>query len=73
MATLDISDQVNGQVPEITTDQHHHNRRWWILALLGISQLMVVLDGTIVNIALPTAQQALHFSNSDRQWIVTAY
>ncbi len=34
---------------------------------------MVVLDGTIVNIALPSAQQALHFSNSDRQWIVTAY
>jgi MFS family permease len=43
------------------------------LAVLGISQLMVILDGTIVNIALPTAQQALHFSNSDRQWIVTAY
>jgi len=35
--------------------------------------LMVILDGTIVNIALPTAQHALHFSNADRQWIVTAY
>ncbi|MHB1088779.1 MAG: MFS transporter [Acidimicrobiales bacterium] len=57
----------------MTPDQHHHDRRWWILAVLAISQLMVVLDGTIVNIALPTAQQALHFSNSDRQWIVTAY
>jgi EmrB/QacA subfamily drug resistance transporter len=34
---------------------------------------MVILDGTIVNIALPTAQRALHFSNADRQWIVTAY
>ncbi len=52
---------------------HTHERRWWILAVLAISQLMVILDGTIVNIALPTAQQALHFSNSDRQWIVTAY
>jgi EmrB/QacA subfamily drug resistance transporter len=41
--------------------------------VLAISQLMVVLDGTIVNIALPTAQRALAFSNSDRQWIVTAY
>ncbi len=50
-----------------------HERRWWILAVLAISQLMVILDGTIVNIALPTAQHALHFSNSDRQWIVTAY
>lgn len=50
-----------------------HQRRWWILAVLAISQLMVILDGTIVNIALPTAQHALHFSNSDRQWIVTGY
>ena len=48
-------------------------RRWSILALLGIAQLMVVLDATVVNIALPSAQQALHFSDSDRQWIVTAY
>src|SRR5580692_11626846 len=48
-------------------------RRWWILAVLGIAQLMVILDSTIVNIALPTAQHDLHFSNADRQWIVTAY
>ena len=41
--------------------------------VLGIAQLMVILDGTIVNIALPTAQHDLHFSNADRQWIVTAY
>jgi len=73
VATLDVSDTVDDRSPDLTPDQHHHDRRWWILALLGISQLMVVLDGTIVNIALPTAQQALHFSNSDRQWIVTAY
>jgi EmrB/QacA subfamily drug resistance transporter len=51
----------------------HHERRWLILAVLGIAQLMVVLDATIVNIALPSAQKALHFSDSDRQWIVTAY
>ena len=50
-----------------------HSRRWWILALVGVAQLMVVLDATIVNIALPSAQKALHFSDSDRQWIVTAY
>jgi EmrB/QacA subfamily drug resistance transporter len=47
--------------------------RWWILAILGIAQLMVVLDATIVNIALPSAQEALGFSDDDRQWIVTAY
>jgi EmrB/QacA subfamily drug resistance transporter len=51
----------------------NYDRRWWILAVLGIAQLMVILDSTIVNIALPTAQQDLHFSNADRQWIVTAY
>jgi len=48
-------------------------RRWWILALCGLGQLMVVLDLTVVNIALPKAQLALGFSNDDRQWIVTAY
>src|SRR5215831_5642398 len=48
-------------------------RRWLILAVLGIAQLMVVLDATIVNIALPTAQKSLNFSDPDRQWIITAY
>ena len=47
--------------------------RWWILAVLGVAQLMVILDNTVVNIALPTAQHALSFSNADRQWVVTAY
>ena len=55
------------------TQNPHHDRRWVILAILGIAQLMVVLDATIVNIALPSAQTALHFSNDNRQWIVTAY
>ena len=51
----------------------HQERRWLILAVLGIAQLMVVLDATIVNIALPSAQKALGFSIEDRQWVVTAY
>jgi MFS family permease len=49
------------------------SRRWWVLAVVGIAQLMIVLDSTIVNIALPSAQRDLGFANSDRQWIVTAY
>ena len=53
--------------------QTHHARRWLILAVLGIAQLMVILDATIVNIALPSAQEALGFSDGSRQWIVTAY
>jgi EmrB/QacA subfamily drug resistance transporter len=55
------------------TADPHHERRWLILAVIGIAQLLVVLDVTIVNIALPSAQQDLGFSDNDRQWIVTAY
>ena len=48
-------------------------RRWLVLAVIGIAQLMVVLDMTVMNIALPSAQKALGFSDAERQWIVTAY
>jgi EmrB/QacA subfamily drug resistance transporter len=51
----------------------HHDRRWLILAVIGIAQLMVVLDVTIVNIALPSAQRDLGFSDDDRQWVISAY
>ena len=54
-------------------DNPHHEKRWLILAVIGIAQLMVVLDVTIVNIALPSAQQDLGFSDDSRQWIITAY
>jgi EmrB/QacA subfamily drug resistance transporter len=50
-----------------------HTKRWWILAVLGVAQLMVVLDATVVTIALPSAQTDLGFSDNARQWIVTAY
>ncbi len=55
------------------TGPHSESNRWAVLALLGVAQLMVVLDATIVNIALPSAQRSLHFSTDSRQWIVTAY
>lgn len=48
-------------------------KRWIILALLGLAQLMIVLDATVVNIALPTAQADLGFTDTSRQWVVTAY
>ena len=60
-------------VAETTDHAANHTMRWWILGVLGIAQLMVILDNTVVNIALPTAQHALAFSNADRQWVVTAY
>src|SRR5690606_20485907 len=48
-------------------------RRWLILAVIAVAQLMVVLDVTIVNIALPSAQAVLAFSDESRQWVITAY
>ncbi|HEX8005808.1 MAG TPA: MFS transporter [Trebonia sp.] len=48
-------------------------RRWLVLFVIAIAQLMVVLDATVMNIALPSAQRDLVFSNVDRQWVVTAY
>jgi EmrB/QacA subfamily drug resistance transporter len=49
------------------------NHRWLVLGVVSIAQLMIVLDVTIMNIALPSAQHDLGFSNDLRQWIVTAY
>jgi hypothetical protein len=48
-------------------------RRWWALAVISLAQPMVLVDATMVNTALPSAQSDLGFSNSNRQWIVTAY
>jgi EmrB/QacA subfamily drug resistance transporter len=49
------------------------DRRWLILGVIALAQLMVVLDLTVMNVALPSAQRALHFTTVDRQWVVTAY
>jgi EmrB/QacA subfamily drug resistance transporter len=66
---------INQKADEMTRDGQNRAEpnRWAVLALLGVAQLMVVLDGTIVNIALPSAQRTLHFSTDSRQWIITAY
>ncbi|MGA4849459.1 MFS transporter [Streptomyces sp. G5(2025)] len=48
-------------------------RRWKALVFIAIAQLMVVLDATIVNIALPSAQEDLGISDGNRQWVITAY
>jgi EmrB/QacA subfamily drug resistance transporter len=63
---------VNSSAPGDASDVAD-SRRWLVLVVLGLAQMMVVLDSTIVSIALPTAQRDLGFSNSDRQWVVTAY
>lgn len=48
-------------------------KRWLALGVIAIAQLMIVLDASIVNIALPSAQRDLDISDADRQWVVTAY
>ena len=47
--------------------------RWWSMLAIGLSQLMVVLDATIMNVALPSAQLDLNFSDSLHPWVITAY
>src|SRR2546421_8921384 len=56
-----------------SAEDAEERRRWLILGVIGLAQLMVVLDATVMNIALPSAQHALNFSTADRQWVVTSY
>ncbi|WP_104103721.1 MFS transporter [Arthrobacter sp. 08Y14] len=60
-----------GSPPAVDHSAHPH--RWLLLSVLALAQLMVVLDGTIVNIALPDAQLDLGMSDGDRTWVVTIY
>jgi EmrB/QacA subfamily drug resistance transporter len=63
----------NSGAAVLGSDQGTRDRRWLALAVIAVAQLMVALDATIVNIALPSAQRALGFDDGDRQWVVTAY
>jgi EmrB/QacA subfamily drug resistance transporter len=58
---------------DATSSNSAPDRRWLILGVIGLAQLMVILDLTVMNIALPSAQRALGFTTADRQWVVTAY
>ncbi|MFB8407014.1 MFS transporter [Streptomyces sp. NPDC055912] len=60
-------------VADGTAGHDEGRRRWAVLGVVALAQLMVVLDATIVNIALPSAQQDLGFTDGNRQWVVTAY
>src|ERR1700751_5263472 len=53
--------------------QERDRRRWWILSVLVLAQFMVVLDVAIVNVALPTIKNDLHFSENGLQWVITSY
>jgi EmrB/QacA subfamily drug resistance transporter len=69
------TDQIPGTGNRIQSaaDPAADPRRWLALALISVATLMIVLDSSIVTIALPHAQAALHISASNRQWVVTAY
>jgi len=71
----DTTQPVSRRSPREQPAQHagSSRRRTLILIVLALSQLMVILDGTIVNIALPSAEQDLGFGADQRQWVVTAY
>jgi EmrB/QacA subfamily drug resistance transporter len=60
-------------VPGLNQRTPSDPRRWWGLVVIALAQLMVVLDMTIVNIALPSAQRDLGMTDGNRQWAVTAY
>jgi MFS family permease len=67
--TTDV-DPLTSRVPEVDP---HHERRWLILLVVLIAQVMILIDATVINVALPSAQRTLHFSNANREWVITAY
>jgi EmrB/QacA subfamily drug resistance transporter len=67
MTLTDVSDRLS------SFGDRHRDHRWLALAVIGVAQLMIILDASIVNIALPAAQADLGISDGDRQWVLTAY
>jgi EmrB/QacA subfamily drug resistance transporter len=68
-----MTDDPIDSMPGISVEAGPDPKRWSILLVVVIAQLMVVLDASIVTIALPSAQRSLHFSVANRQWVITAY
>src|SRR5438445_3547305 len=69
-ATTTASPSVTAPAP---TGSSRATNRWLILVIACLAQFMVVLDATIVNVALPSIQRGLDFSPSSLQWVVNAY
>lgn len=63
----------NGKPHWVPGDEGLDPNRWRALVVIAIASLMIILDASIINLALPSAQKALHISNANRQWVVTAY
>ena len=71
--TVEPNDVVTASPARVISETGPDPRRWGILAVVIVAQLMIVLDASIVTIALPSAQRALHISTANRQWVITAY
>jgi EmrB/QacA subfamily drug resistance transporter len=67
------SDEAREAVMDAGFTDEPDPRRWLALGIIAVAQLMIILDASIVNIALPSAQVDLGISDADRQWVVTAY
>ena len=67
MTLTELGDRISA------AQDRHKDRRWLALAVIGVAQLMIILDASIVNIALPQAQADLGISDGNRQWVLTAY
>ena len=63
----------SGQPPSGEAERKREHRRWIALAVLCLGQLMMVLDATIVNVALPSIQRELHFSQGNLTWVINGY
>jgi EmrB/QacA subfamily drug resistance transporter len=70
-ATIDRSDR--SQTDDARSERSRDRRRWLALAVLCLGQLMMVLDATIVNVALPSIQHDLHFSQGNLTWVMNGY
>jgi EmrB/QacA subfamily drug resistance transporter len=64
---------VTAPAPTATAPAETSTNRWLVLVIACLAQFMVVLDATIVNVALPSIQRGLHFSSANLQWVVNAY
>ena len=73
MSTNTSEPAVAGGAQPATADNPHHQRRWLALVVILVAQMMLLLDATIVNVALPSMQADLGFSDDARGWVVTAY
>jgi EmrB/QacA subfamily drug resistance transporter len=72
-STIDMRTVRARPAPAVGIDQLTHRRRWKILAVLSLSLVIVSLDNTVLNVALPSVQRSLHATAGDLQWIVDAY